>query len=49
MCKVCGQGHQCRTDALSQPIDVYSDWIDVCDELKDKAGQAEEEDRYDED
>ncbi|CCG84393.1 protein of unknown function [Taphrina deformans PYCC 5710] len=47
-CKICGQNHQCRTDALSQPIDVYSDWIDACDEVKDKGGVAEGPDDYDE-
>ena len=46
-CKVCGQGHQCRTDALSQPIDVYSDWIDACDEVKDKGHISDAREAYD--
>ncbi|BFZ56172.1 hypothetical protein PYCC9005_003214 [Savitreella phatthalungensis] len=33
-CKVCGLAHQMRTDALTAPIDVYSDWVDACEEVK---------------
>ncbi|ORY78248.1 hypothetical protein BCR37DRAFT_394742 [Protomyces lactucae-debilis] len=52
-CKVCGQSHQCRTDALSAPIDVFSDWVDACDAVaqQDGAGskpQARRDD-YDDD
>ncbi|KDN43944.1 Elf1-domain-containing protein [Tilletiaria anomala UBC 951] len=32
-CKVCGQEWSHDTDALSEPIDVYSLWIDACEEV----------------
>lgn len=30
-CTVCGQKYTCNITHLSEPIDVYSDWIDACD------------------
>ncbi|KXS99380.1 hypothetical protein AC578_8994 [Pseudocercospora eumusae] len=30
-CKSCSQSFQTGTNYLSQPVDVYSDWIDACD------------------
>ena len=30
-CTVCGQKYTCNITPLSEPIDVYSDWIDACD------------------
>ena len=37
-CKSCGQSFQTGTTYLSQPVDVYSDWIDACDAVaKDTA------------
>eukprot|EP01138_Halocafeteria_seosinensis_P012155 gb/GECG01012423.1/.p1 GENE.gb/GECG01012423.1/~~gb/GECG01012423.1/.p1 ORF type:complete len:148 (+),score=28.36 gb/GECG01012423.1/:1-444(+) len=29
-CRVCGQNFQCRIHSLSEPIDVYCEWIDAC-------------------
>ncbi|EEB09172.2 Elf1 family transcription elongation factor [Schizosaccharomyces japonicus yFS275] len=40
-CKICGQSHQCIINALSAPIDIYSDWIDACDAI------AKQESAYD--
>ncbi|PWN27273.1 Elf1-domain-containing protein, partial [Jaminaea rosea] len=31
-CKQCGQNFSTPTHSLSQPIDVYTDWIDACEE-----------------
>lgn len=31
-CKTCGQNFSTPTNPLSQPIDVYTDWIDACEE-----------------
>jgi len=39
-CKVCGQRFQANINYLSAAIDVYSEWVDACDEIanpKDKA------------
>ncbi|KAJ2730643.1 hypothetical protein IW152_005107 [Coemansia sp. BCRC 34962] len=33
-CKVCSATYQAALNALSDPIDVYSEWIDACDEAK---------------
>ncbi|RKO91245.1 transcription elongation factor 1, partial [Blyttiomyces helicus] len=30
-CRACGVTFQTITTALSEPIDVYSDWIDACE------------------
>ncbi|AMD18684.1 HBL218Cp [Eremothecium sinecaudum] len=43
-CKVCGQQFQTRINALSQPVDVYSDWFDAVEEVNEgKASSSEEE------
>ena len=33
ICKICGQSFSCRTNALTAPIDVYSEWIDATEEV----------------
>lgn len=38
-CKVCGQKFSADTTPLDQPIDVYSLWIDACEDV------ANEQDR----
>jgi|TARA_B110000977_G_scaffold196171_1_gene276019 transcription elongation factor Elf1 len=46
-CTVCGQKYTCNITHLSEPIDVYSDWIDACDKANkddDDAPRDEEED-----
>lgn len=50
-CKICGQTFQTSIHSLSQPVDVYSDWIDACEELAEEAddGDAEVEDDYSDD
>lgn len=42
-CKVCGQNFQSPINSLSQPVDIYSDWIDACEAI------AEEQDQQDHD
>ncbi|KAJ1856838.1 hypothetical protein GGH12_002748 [Coemansia sp. RSA 1822] len=46
-CKICNVGFQAALNHLSEPIDVYSDWVDACnrvnrgpesDEERDNAG-----------
>ncbi|KAJ1032495.1 hypothetical protein NDA16_000519 [Ustilago loliicola] len=32
-CKVCGQKFSADTSPLDQPIDVYSLWIDACEDV----------------
>ncbi|KAG4106213.1 Elf1-domain-containing protein [Neocallimastix lanati (nom. inval.)] len=32
-CSICGANYQSAINSLSHPIDVYSDWIDACEEL----------------
>lgn len=52
-CKICGQSFQTSINSLSEPIDIYSTWIDACEavaeeESKEEAGDEYEEDDYDE-
>ncbi|RKP31930.1 Elf1-domain-containing protein [Metschnikowia bicuspidata] len=35
-CKICGQSFQTAINSLSQPIDIYSDWIDACEDLAEE-------------
>ncbi|SMN18471.1 similar to Saccharomyces cerevisiae YKL160W ELF1 Transcription elongation factor that contains a conserved zinc finger domain [Maudiozyma saulgeensis] len=43
-CKICGQSFQTRINALSQPVDVYSDWFDAVEEVNQgKASDSEED------
>mmetsp|Transcript_18294 Transcript_18294/g.51632 ORF Transcript_18294/g.51632 Transcript_18294/m.51632 type:complete len:86 (-) Transcript_18294:104-361(-) len=31
-CRVCGENYQMLTTALTEPIDIFSAWIDECEE-----------------
>lgn len=44
-CKVCGQNFQASINALSEPIDVYSEWVDACEAVAKRleAGENPEE------
>lgn len=47
-CKICGQSFQTAIHSLSQPVDIYSDWIDACEDLAeeaDKQGGAPEDEK----
>jgi len=35
-CKVCGQRFSCTVNYLSEPIDVYSEWIDASEKAQEK-------------
>lgn len=49
-CKVCGQSFQTRINALSQPVDVYSDWFDAVEEVNvGKASESDDESGSDSD
>ncbi|EGV63926.1 AAA ATPase Elf1 [Yamadazyma tenuis] len=37
-CKICGQTFQSTIHSLSKPVDIYSDWIDACEDLEEEAG-----------
>mmetsp|Transcript_9076 Transcript_9076/g.23483 ORF Transcript_9076/g.23483 Transcript_9076/m.23483 type:complete len:149 (-) Transcript_9076:59-505(-) len=41
-CSICGAKHSTNTHKLTQPVDVYAQWIDECDAVNN-AGEAEEE------
>lgn len=30
-CRICEEKYTTQIDTLSEPIDVYSDWIDECE------------------
>ncbi|KAG0633243.1 transcription elongation factor 1 [Tuber brumale] len=32
-CYICGQRFQANINYLSAPIDVYSEWVDACEEV----------------
>ncbi|RLV89181.1 Transcription elongation factor 1 [Spathaspora sp. JA1] len=38
-CKICGQSFQTAIHSLSQPVDIYSDWIDACEDLAEEGDQ----------
>jgi transcription elongation factor Elf1 len=40
---VCGQKYTCNITHLSEPIDVYSDWIDMCDKVNKRDAEDDEE------
>lgn len=49
-CKICGQTFQTAIHGLSQPVDVYSDWIDACEDLAEEAEKNGHDNRgHDED
>ncbi|KIW75503.1 hypothetical protein Z517_10244 [Fonsecaea pedrosoi CBS 271.37] len=43
-CKVCGQRFQTGINYLSAAVDVYSDWIDACEDVAKDAASREAED-----
>mmetsp|Transcript_26945 Transcript_26945/g.32707 ORF Transcript_26945/g.32707 Transcript_26945/m.32707 type:complete len:85 (-) Transcript_26945:536-790(-) len=32
-CRICGEKFQTTIDNLSEPVDVYSEWIDECERV----------------
>ncbi|SCU86749.1 LAMI_0D03466g1_1 [Lachancea mirantina] len=53
-CKVCGQSFQTQINALSQPVDVYSDWFDAVEEVNQgkvsaSEGESDSESDYESD
>jgi len=44
-CKVCGQRFQTGINYLSAAVDVYSDWVDACENVAQEAAAAEVEDK----
>ncbi|KAF7793219.1 hypothetical protein EIP86_004329 [Pleurotus ostreatoroseus] len=37
-CKVCDQRYQSKVNHLTEPIDIYSEWIDAADAAERQAG-----------
>ncbi|KAJ2391181.1 hypothetical protein GGI23_005468 [Coemansia sp. RSA 2559] len=35
-CKICGATYQAAINHLSEPVDVYGEWIDACEEAKQR-------------
>lgn len=35
-CKICGQSFQTAINTLSEPIDIYSSWIDACEAVAEE-------------
>lgn len=32
-CRVCSEEYQTNTNFLSEPLDVYNEWIDACEDV----------------
>lgn len=45
-CKVCGQRFQTGINYLSAAVDVYSDWIDACENVAQEAAAEEAADKH---
>ncbi|KAG0669013.1 AAA ATPase Elf1 [Pichia californica] len=47
-CKICGQSFQTSINSLSEPIDIYSTWIDACEAVaEEEAKRVGEDEGYD--
>mmetsp|Transcript_26419 Transcript_26419/g.66668 ORF Transcript_26419/g.66668 Transcript_26419/m.66668 type:complete len:108 (+) Transcript_26419:182-505(+) len=45
-CNVCGQSYETHITALSEPVDIYCEWIDECEKVNRPAEAApQREDR----
>lgn len=42
-CSICGAKHSANTHRLTQPVDVYAQWIDECDAVNNAGADAEED------
>eukprot|EP00316_Scyphosphaera_apsteinii_P003042 CAMPEP_0119315084 /NCGR_PEP_ID=MMETSP1333-20130426/34398_1 /TAXON_ID=418940 /ORGANISM="Scyphosphaera apsteinii, Strain RCC1455" /LENGTH=101 /DNA_ID=CAMNT_0007320317 /DNA_START=25 /DNA_END=330 /DNA_ORIENTATION=+ len=38
-CDACGAKYEARISALSEPIDVYAEWIDMCEDVNAAEGE----------
>mmetsp|Transcript_15123 Transcript_15123/g.17125 ORF Transcript_15123/g.17125 Transcript_15123/m.17125 type:complete len:96 (+) Transcript_15123:279-566(+) len=45
-CRICGAKYQTTITYLSEPIDVFCEWIDECDAVEDGGGEAATGARY---
>ncbi|OEL21090.1 hypothetical protein BAE44_0017892 [Dichanthelium oligosanthes] len=52
-CAVCKEAYTTQADALTEPVDVYSEWIDACERVNEgvdvRRSRGEEEDADDAD
>ena len=37
-CQICMEDFKCAVNYLSEPVDVYSEWIDACEEANKEEG-----------
>ncbi|KAJ9611960.1 hypothetical protein H2200_003555 [Cladophialophora chaetospira] len=44
-CRVCGQKYQTGINYLSAAVDVYSDWVDACEDVAKAAAEEEAKDK----
>ncbi|QPG75111.1 AAA ATPase Elf1 [Brettanomyces nanus] len=42
LCKVCGQSFQSPINSLSEPVDIYSDWVDACEAVAEEEAKLVE-------
>lgn len=42
-CKICGQSFQTSINSLSEPIDIYSNWIDACEAVAEEEAERNQE------
>lgn len=48
-CKICGQSFQTAINSLSEPVDIYSNWIDACEAVAEEEAKRTKEEYDDED
>eukprot|EP00501_MAST-03F_sp_TOSAG23-6_P000115 GSMAST32.ASY1.ANO1.117.1 assembled CDS len=42
-CRICGSTYQARINYLSEPVDVYSEWLDELELAKEQDEESEED------
>ncbi|XP_047093083.1 transcription elongation factor 1 homolog [Lolium rigidum] len=48
-CFVCKESYSTKAHALTEPIDVYGEWIDECEKANEGVEQAPRDSYYDDD
>lgn len=46
-CDQCNAKHESRISRLSEPIDVYAEWIDMCEDVNANGGARVEQEEDD--
>ncbi|KAJ3683337.1 hypothetical protein LUZ60_013564 [Juncus effusus] len=42
-CRICQESYSTSVNALTEPIDIYSEWIDECEKVNELEEEAEAE------